>query len=98
MPIYKSFNAFSWERQKDFGGRVVAAKRRTEALPGGKGEIPRERITLKFRDEDAELVTAKVLKVAWREMIFLQPRMIPGLQIFPGGEGEGGDGRRKVAS
>ena len=32
------------------------------ALPAGKSDVPKERITLKFRGEDAEVVVAKGLE------------------------------------
>ena len=52
MPVYKSFNAFSGEYQTNFGGRIIATKRRAVALPAAQTDIPREHVTLKFRDED----------------------------------------------
>ena len=61
-PIYKRFNAYSWKYQTNFGGRIIAAKRRAEALPVAQADIPRERVTLKFEDEDAEAVMAKALE------------------------------------
>ena len=33
LAIHKSFNAYSWECQTNFGGRIIATKRRAEALP-----------------------------------------------------------------
>ena len=43
LPTYKSFNAYSWECQANFGGRIIAAKRRAEALPAAQTEIPQGR-------------------------------------------------------
>ena len=34
-PIFKSFNAFSWEYQTNFGGRIIATKRKAETLRAG---------------------------------------------------------------
>ena len=62
LPIYKSLNAFSWEYQTNFGGRIIATKRRAEAFPAAQTDNPREHVTLKFRDEDAEAVMANALK------------------------------------
>ena len=59
---YKSFNAFSREYQTNFGGRIIAGKRRAEALPAGQTDIPREHVMVKFRDEDAEAFIAKALE------------------------------------
>ena len=56
--IYQSFNAFSWEYQANFGGRIVSAKRRAEALPAAQRDIPREHAMVKFKDEG---VMAKAL-------------------------------------
>ena len=62
LPIYKSFNAYSWEYQTNFGGRIVATKRRAEALPAAQTDIPRAHLMLKFKDADAEAVMAKALE------------------------------------
>ena len=59
LPIYKGFNAYSWECQTSFGGRIIAAERRAEALPAAQTDIPRERVMLKFKNEDAEAAMAK---------------------------------------
>lgn len=58
-PIYKSFNALSWEHQTNFGGRVIA----TKAGVAGKSETRQERVTLKFKDEDAEAIMAKASRI-----------------------------------
>ena len=60
-PIYKSFRAFSWEYQTNFGGKIIATKGRAGGLPAAP-TVNRERVTLKFRDEDAEAVIAKALE------------------------------------
>ena len=62
LPIYESFNAFSRGYQTIFGGRIVAAKRRAEALPAAQADMPREHVMVKFRDEDADAVMAKALE------------------------------------
>ena len=49
-------------RSTNFGGRVIATKRRAEALPAAQTDIPREHVMLKFKDEDAEAVMAKALE------------------------------------
>ena len=48
--------------QTNFGGRIIATKRRAEALPAAHIDIPREHVTVKFRDEVAEAVMAKALE------------------------------------
>ena len=47
----KASNAYSAKYQTNLGGRNIATKRRAEALPVGQTDIPRERVTLKFRDD-----------------------------------------------
>ena len=58
LPTYQSFNAYSWEYQTNFGGSIVATRRRAEA----QTDIPRERVMMKFKDEDAEAMMAKALE------------------------------------
>ena len=58
LPIYKGFNAFSCGYQTNFGGGIIVAKRRAEALLAARTDILRERVTLKFKDE----VMAKALE------------------------------------
>ena len=60
LPTYKSFSAFPRGYQTNFGGRIIAAKRRAAALPAAQAGIPREHVTLKFRDEDAEAMEIPV--------------------------------------
>ena len=83
LPIYKSFNAFSWEYQTKFGGRIVATKRRAEAFPAAQTDISRERVRVKFRDEDAEAVMAKALEGGSdpekEEQPLPEPKEIPAL-------------------
>ena len=62
LPTYKSLNAFSWEYEANFGGRIIATKRGAEALPAAQTDIPREHVMVKFRDGDAEAVMAKALE------------------------------------
>ena len=62
LPTYKSFNAYSWEHQTNFAGRIIAAKRRAEAFSSAQTDIARERVVLKFKDEDAEARIAKALE------------------------------------
>ena len=78
---YKSFNAFSWEHQANFGGRIVAAKRR--ALPAAQTDIPREHVVVKLRDEDAEAVMAKGSDSEKEEQLFPEPKEIPALLETP---------------
>ena len=86
--IYKSFNAYSWEYQTNFGGRTIATKRRAEALPVGRTNIPRNHVMLKFRDEDAEVVMAKPLEGgsdSEREQPLLpEPTPVPAPPELPG--------------
>ena len=51
-----------WSYQTNFGGRIIARKRRAEALPAAPTDIPRESVMLKFRDDYAEAVMAKALE------------------------------------
>ena len=87
LPTYKSFNAFSRGYQTNFGGRIIAAKRRSEALPATQTEIPREHVTVKFRDEDAEAVIAKALEGGSgsekEEPLFPEATEIPALLETP---------------
>ena len=62
LATYKSFNVYSWEYQTNCRGRIIATKRRAEALPAAQTDIPREHVMLKFKDEDAEAVIAKALE------------------------------------
>ena len=62
LPIYQSFDAFSWKYQANFGGSIIAAKRRGDGFPAAQTDLPRGRVTLKFKDEDAEAVMAKALE------------------------------------
>ena len=52
LPICKSFNAFSWEYQASFGGRIIATKRRAEASPAAQSDTPLDHVMVKFRDEE----------------------------------------------
>ena len=61
-PTYKRFNALSREYQTNFGGSVVAAERKAGALPAAQTDISRERVLVKFKDEDAGAVMAKPLE------------------------------------
>ena len=82
LAIYKSFNAYSWEYQTNFGGVIIATRRRAEALPAAQTNIPREHVVLKFKDEDAEAVFAKALEGGSdsekEEALFPEPVPIPG--------------------
>ena len=81
LPVYKGFNVFSCEYQTNFVSRIIATKRRAEALPAAQTEFPRERVTVKFRDEDAEAVMAKALEGGSdsekEEQLFPEPKEIP---------------------
>ena len=87
LAIYKSFNAFSWERRTNFGGRIIATKRRASRSIAISADIPQERVMLKFRDEDAEAVMAKALEGGSdsekEQPLFLGPIPVPARWRFP---------------
>ena len=86
LAIYKSFNAFSWERRTNFGGRIIATKRRASRSIAISADIPQERVMLKFRDEDAEAVMAKALEGGSdsekEQPLFLGPIPVPARWRF----------------
>ena len=57
-------------------------------MPAAQTEIPRERATLKFKDEDAEAVTAKALEgrsdSGKEEALFPEPIPVPASLEIPG--------------
>ena len=66
------------EYQTNFGHTIIATKRTAEALPAAQTDIPRERVMLKFKDEDAEAVMAKAPE-GGRDSEKEEPMPIPAL-------------------
>ena len=56
-----TMSPFMARATKDFQQNMVS-QRRAEALPAAQTDIPRERVTVKFNNEDAEAVMAKALE------------------------------------
>ena len=87
LPTNKNFNAYSWEYQTNFGGRIIATKRGAEALAAVQTNISREHVTLKFKNKDAEAVMAKALEGGSdskkEEPLFPEPMAIPAPLEIP---------------